>query len=126
MSGGEAFVLDETEDFVTRCNGQGVSLERLSDPEEIAEIRAMIQRHLDYTRSQRAAWVLESWDKLAPKFVKVLPHDYTRRMDAIKKAPGRRLERRGSARRPPEDNAKDVACAPKAVQSSAAIRGNQE
>jgi glutamate synthase (ferredoxin) len=109
MSGGEAYVLDETADFVTRCNGQGVGLERLSDPEEIEVIRQMIERHLEYTRSQRAAKVLESWDQLVPKFVKVMPNDYKRMMNAIKKARAGGLSGEEALMAAFEDNAKDVA-----------------
>jgi glutamate synthase (ferredoxin) len=109
MSGGEAYVLDETADFVTRCNGQGVSLERLTDPEEIEVIRQMIQRHLDYTRSQRAAKVLESWQQMVPKFVKVMPNDYKRMMNEIKKAKAGGLSGEEALMAAFEENAKNVA-----------------
>jgi len=54
MSGGVAYVLDETGDFAERCNQKMVVLERLEDAAEIEEIRQMIHRHGQYTRSQRA------------------------------------------------------------------------
>src|SRR6202030_977915 len=78
MSGGIAYVLDETGDFATRCNKQMVGLERLDDPIEAGEIRRMIERHVEYTRSERASKLLARWDEIVPKFVKVMPKDYKR------------------------------------------------
>ncbi|MFN7566680.1 MAG: glutamate synthase large subunit, partial [Microcystis sp.] len=53
MSGGVAYVLDESGDFATRCNTQMVALEAL-EGEEIDDLRELIQRHADYTQSQKA------------------------------------------------------------------------
>src|SRR5581483_510076 len=85
MSGGVAYVLDETGDFATRCNQQMVGLERLDDAEEAEEVRQMIQRHAEYTRSERALKLLASWDELKPTFVKVMPKDYKRMLQSIKR-----------------------------------------
>ena len=53
MSGGIAYVLDdEPGDFAARCNRDMVDLERM-EPAEAAEVKAMIQRHVDCHR-QRA------------------------------------------------------------------------
>jgi glutamate synthase domain-containing protein 3 len=46
----------------------------------------MIRRHAAYTNSERARQLLAAWDKIAPKFVKVLPKDYKRMLDAIRQA----------------------------------------
>jgi glutamate synthase domain-containing protein 2/glutamate synthase domain-containing protein 1/glutamate synthase domain-containing protein 3 len=83
MSGGIAYVLDEAGDFHRRCNPQMVGLERLETPEEIEEVRQMIERHARHTRSQRAFQVLALWRQHVPKFVKVMPKDYKRMLDAI-------------------------------------------
>ena len=85
MSGGIAYVLDETDDFPAHCNQEMVSLEELEDPDEIEEIWKLIQRHQAYTKSKRAAKVLSSWRKLVPRFVKVMPKDYQRVLQAMKK-----------------------------------------
>src|SRR5213075_328101 len=61
MSGGIAYVLDVTGDFPSRCNTAMVALEKLTDETEIEEIRQMIQRHAQYTQSQRAWKVLALW-----------------------------------------------------------------
>jgi len=36
------------------------------------------ERHFEYTQSPKAEWVLENWDTMLPKFVKVFPHEYKR------------------------------------------------
>jgi glutamate synthase (ferredoxin) len=45
----------------------------------------MICRHAEYTKSDRARRVLDCWQALVPKFVKVLPNDYKRVMEAQKR-----------------------------------------
>ncbi|MBE8993876.1 glutamate synthase large subunit [Microcystis aeruginosa] len=85
MSGGVAYVLDESGDFATRCNTQMVALEAL-EGEEIDDLRELIQRHADYTHSQKAALVLANWSEILPKFVKVMPKDYKRMLQCIKEA----------------------------------------
>ena len=85
MSGGVAYVLDEVGDFPRRCNLQMVGLEKLQDPDETEMVWKMIQRHLTYTRSAKAAKVLANWDKMTSKFVKVLPKDYKRVLESLKK-----------------------------------------
>ena len=63
-----------------------VGLERLEDPEEIARVRGMIERHRDLTGSARARYVLENWERLLRRFVAVVPKDFKR---AIAFLPGR-------------------------------------
>ena len=85
MSGGIAYVLDDNGTFPIRCNKQMVELERLEDPEEIAEVKRLVQRHADYTGSTVAAKILKNWDAVIPRFVKVMPKDYKRALEAEKK-----------------------------------------
>lgn len=83
MSGGIAYVVDWHGDFTRRVNREMVDLETLTDAEEIAEVKAMIQRHADYTNSDLGWRVLLRWDELLPKIVKVMPRDYKRVLEAI-------------------------------------------
>jgi glutamate synthase domain-containing protein 2/glutamate synthase domain-containing protein 1/glutamate synthase domain-containing protein 3 len=79
MSGGIAFVYDDQGDFsVRRCNKTSVDLEPLADPADIALVQGLLARHRDSTGSPRAAWVLEHWADVQPKFIKVFPHEYKR------------------------------------------------
>ena len=78
MSGGEAYVLDESGEFASLCNPGMVGLEAVEDPADIEALRGLIQQHLDYTGSANARRVLDGWDEMLPKFVKVMPYDYKR------------------------------------------------
>jgi glutamate synthase (ferredoxin) len=84
MSGGIAYVLDESGDFHRRCNREMIYLEWLEE-EEIKEVEAMIHKHVEYTRSGRARKILESWEEMVPKFVKIIPKDYKRMLQAMKR-----------------------------------------
>ncbi len=79
MSGGRAFVYDDQGDFSTRrCNKASVDLEPLAAGDDVAEVRALLERHRDLTGSPRAAWILEHWADAQPRFIKVFPHEYKR------------------------------------------------
>jgi len=86
MSGGIAFVLDEQDDFGIRCNQEMVLLAPMEDDEDIALVKSLLEKHQSYTQSSVAARILSDWDKLRRKFVKVMPRDYKRVLDAIKRA----------------------------------------
>ena len=83
MSGGIAYVLDEIGDFAIRCNQEMVGLHRLTDAAEMAEVERMIRSHGEFTDSTVADRVLADWPAMAAKFVKVLPIDYERMLEAI-------------------------------------------
>jgi len=108
MSGGIAYVLDEAGDFATRCNAQMVGLEKI-EPAEAEEIRQLIKRHADYTKSQKAFKVLALWEEMVPKFVKVMPKDYKRVLQAISKAEADGLSGDEALNAAFEANARDVA-----------------
>ena len=78
MSGGVAFVLDEEERFETLCNKDMVGLETVESEEDVELLRGMIEKHLEWTGSERAKRVLKDWDEVLPKFVKVMPDDLKR------------------------------------------------
>ena len=69
MSGGLAYVLDESGDFArTQCNQTSVDLEPLIESEDVAKVRELIERHRGLTDSPRAAWILANWAEILPKF----------------------------------------------------------
>jgi glutamate synthase (ferredoxin) len=84
MSGGIAYVLDEAGEFPRNCNLEMVKLYPLEDPEEIEQVREMIRKHAEYTRSERAWKVLALWEEMVPRFVKVYPNDYRRVIETQK------------------------------------------
>ncbi|MES2469650.1 MAG: glutamate synthase large subunit [Verrucomicrobiota bacterium] len=108
MSGGIAYILDEKGDFALRCNPQMVALEKL-ESDEAEELRILIKRHADFTKSQKAYKVLALWDDMVPKFVKVMPKDYKRVLQAISKAEADGLSGDEALNAAFEANARDVA-----------------
>jgi len=109
MSGGIAYVLDEAGDFATRCNTEMVDLEQLTDPEEIRDLKELIQRHIDYTESKRGLKLLADWDHAVTQFVKVMPRDYKRVLQHIQKALADGLTGDDALTAAFEENARDVA-----------------
>jgi glutamate synthase (ferredoxin) len=84
MSGGIAYVYDEKGLFASHCNTEMVTLQSLLEPDEIAQVKAMIQRHADATRSPLARRILAKWNTCLPRFVRVIPKDYERMLEAFK------------------------------------------
>ena len=78
MSGGEAFILDESGRFRDLCNDEMVYLEDLTEDEDIRAVRRLVEDHLRHTGSENAKRVLADWDAALPKFVKAMPKDYKR------------------------------------------------
>jgi len=109
MSGGVAYVLDERGDFAAHVNTQMVAVERLDDPEQIAEVRALIERHLQYTGSERARRVLEAWDANVGRFKVVMPKDYKRVVACIRRAHEQGLSGEEAVMAAFEENARDLA-----------------
>ena len=83
MSGGVAYVLDEGRDLYLRLNKALVSMEPLHDPQDIDQLRALIQAHAEATGSARARGILEHFDRYLPLFKKILPHDYDKMLRTI-------------------------------------------
>ncbi|MBI2929539.1 MAG: glutamate synthase large subunit [Verrucomicrobia bacterium] len=109
MSGGIAYVLDEAGDFSTRCNLQMVGLEQLEDADEIENLWKLIQRHQTYTGSERAVRVLANWQAIVPRFVKVMPKDYKRVLQALKKVQEQGLSGDEAIMAAFDENVRDVA-----------------
>jgi len=86
MSGGIAYVLDEAGDFYRNCNLEMVLLERVEEARDEAELRGMIERHVELTGSAPGKRVLGDWEASLKKFVKVIPKDYKKMLDQIRKA----------------------------------------
>jgi glutamate synthase (NADPH/NADH) large chain/glutamate synthase (ferredoxin) len=78
MSGGLAFVLDEHGLFGSRINSaMADQIEQLDEADAI-ELRTLVAEHLERTDSPVARRVLDGWDEILPRFVKVFPTDYKR------------------------------------------------
>ena len=114
MSGGIAYVLDAKGDFRAHCNLAMVELEPIPEEDEALEtlehqggdlethgkvdistdmtrfdalrLRRLVEKHMHYTNSSVARNILDHWDEMLPKFVKVMPVDYRRALEEMKQA----------------------------------------
>ncbi|PKU24768.1 glutamate synthase large subunit [Telmatospirillum siberiense] len=124
MSGGIAYVLDEDGDFERRCNLAMVELAPVAAEENAPEaqdwsggeleghglvdisadmtrhdeirLRMLIENHRRYTNSARANDLLLNWDHYMPKFVKVMPVDYRKALEAMQKVQAEEASLAGS------------------------------
>ena len=81
MSGGVAFVHDPFGDFVERVNHEMVILEALNAEDEIW-LKDIILEHKNQTDSVVAEKVLHKWGTPSSRFVKIMPTDYKRVLEA--------------------------------------------
>ncbi|MCX7064370.1 MAG: glutamate synthase subunit alpha, partial [Proteobacteria bacterium] len=84
MSGGVAYVWDPDGVFPQRCNTEIVELEGLAEDQDILELKQSIENHLAFTGSTVAAAILKDWGRALARFVKVMPTDYKRVLEARK------------------------------------------
>ena len=78
MSGGVAYVLDDINALRIRTNLGTVELEPLVEPQDIAEVLALVTSHAELTKSTVAQELLQNWQASLSRFVKVIPTDYKR------------------------------------------------
>ena len=77
MTGGLAYVYDETGHFDLSCNPVGVDLESVepgSDAED--ELKGLLREHVDATGSAKAAEMLNNWELHRARFVRIFPVEY--------------------------------------------------
>ena len=55
-----------------------VSLEPVIEDKDVESLYHLISEHYESTKSANAKRILEGWDELLKKFVKVMPNDYKR------------------------------------------------
>jgi len=82
MSGGVAYLLDPDLD---RVNMEMVDVEPL-DAGDATLLRELVERHRAETGSAVAARLLAGWDAALARFIKVMPKDYKRVLDAASRA----------------------------------------
>ena len=79
MSGGISYVFDERGDFTEkRCNLASVDLEPLIEAPDVKILHDLITRHYELTNSGRARSILDNWSDVAPRFIKIFPHEFKR------------------------------------------------
>lgn len=84
MSGGIAYIHDQSQLFDTKCNLDTVDLESVWHENDKLFLRTMIGRHYNYTNSPLALEILTKWESNLPMFVKVMPIDYRKSLERMK------------------------------------------
>ncbi|MDQ2959726.1 MAG: glutamate synthase large subunit [Candidatus Dormibacteraeota bacterium] len=82
MSGGVAYILDVDGRLHQRCNQGMVELLPVERADDEGGARALLERHLAYTRSALAERLLDRWDDTVRRLVMVLPTDERRAREA--------------------------------------------
>jgi len=59
-------------------NLDSVDLEPLLDESDVVIVRDLLLSHLELTASRRAKWILDNWNDMASRFIKVFPHEFKR------------------------------------------------
>jgi len=85
MTGGQAYVHGDPEVLDVAVN-RDLVVAQAPDAEQLAEARELVERHLRYTGSERAATLLERWDHEAHRFVRVAPRDSVAAAGALDRA----------------------------------------
>ncbi|NWK54683.1 glutamate synthase large subunit [Verrucomicrobiaceae bacterium N1E253] len=108
MSGGVGYIYNEHGDFESKNNDAMTNLYPLIECEdsEIEEVKARIQKHVDYTGSVKGQRILDNWESESAKFLKVMPADYERVLNALKRAEESGLEGDAAILAAFEENAK--------------------
>ncbi|WP_372937276.1 glutamate synthase large subunit [Seonamhaeicola sp.] len=83
MSGGYAFVLNESGQFTNGlCNEETIDFDPITEADE-AELKQLITNHVAYTNSNKGKEILANWNNYLPKFVKVMPKEYKVALERI-------------------------------------------
>ncbi len=85
MSGGIAYVYDPERDFAERVNFEMVDLEPLDEEDRQWLVDTVTRHHLE-TQSAVAGRLLHAWGPALDDFVKVMPRDYRRVLEATRRA----------------------------------------
>ena len=83
MSGGVAYVLDPEHKLYLRVNKELVSVETVSQKQDIARLKELLRRHVEATGSKKARQILEHFDERIPDFKKIIPYDYSHMLQLI-------------------------------------------
>ena len=75
MSGGTAFVYDEDGRFQSRINTEMVAPLPIKREQDIAEVKQLVEEHLELTGSARAKQILDDWEKSIYRFIRVIPKE---------------------------------------------------
>lgn len=76
MTGGYAYILDD--DLPRKINRSYVMVRKLKD-KELEELRGLIEKHVHYTQSRWARYILDNFSEYSQRFYKVVPLEQCKR-----------------------------------------------
>ena len=85
MSGGIAFVYDKYDCLKISFNDGMADMEEVTDLEDVALLKGLIEDHKKYTGSTSATEILGDWDVALKQFKKIMPRDYRRVLEERKR-----------------------------------------
>jgi glutamate synthase (NADPH/NADH) large chain len=86
MSGGTAYIFDQSQSLRSRVNLEMVELESVVEESDLWLLNSLIEDHVRFTSSPLGRRVLDNWEHLVSRFVKVMPTDYKRVLQARRAA----------------------------------------
>ena len=92
MSGGTAYVLDQTHTLYRRLNTDMVAMEDVTKPGDLEELQKILTEYEKETKSELAAKILADFDGYAKDFRKIVPNDYKEMLEEINKQRQQGLE----------------------------------
>ena len=101
MSGGIAYVYDEEGNFQERCNKSMVELKNLSNIQierniasseilnnllnfDELRLKKIIKKHIQLTNSSKGKFIIQNWEEVISKFVKITPVEYKKALQNLK------------------------------------------
>jgi len=83
MSGGIAYVYDPNDTFTKGlCNTETIEFEQI-EKEDATELKAIIEKHVLHTNSNKGKELLKDWGNSLGNFVKVMPIEYKRALKRL-------------------------------------------
>ena len=82
MTGGEVYVYDPAGLLERRLNDELVGSHSLR-PEHLIVLHELVERHLRYTGSSRAAELLDTWEAASGSFKRVVPKAEVARLQSL-------------------------------------------
>src|SRR4029079_16608853 len=86
MSGGTAYIFDQSQSLRRRVKLQMVALESVVEESALWLLNSLIEDHVRFTSSPLGRRVLDNWEHLVARFVKVMPTDSKRVLQARRAA----------------------------------------
>ena len=83
MSGGIAYIFDQDKTFRKKCTNEALNLLEVKEDSDIAELKGLVENHYNATSSPLAQKILEHWESMLPRFIKVFPEEYRQALQRL-------------------------------------------